>query len=153
MQEPVFFSDSAVRVTSTEATFGQMRLPVASIKSVRVATVPPSRNYLFYSGVVAIALAVLLSTTMRWFPANGDFGPSYILLDITRAVLWFAGPFTLLVWYQATRYLVKVTGEFGEKYVVVARRMRYARQVANAINAAIKAQTEMPARASGNATG
>lgn len=146
MPEQVYFSDSAVRVTAAEATFGQIRLPVSDIKSARIAVVPPRRNYLSNIGLVLIVLACLFSTTMRWFPASGDFNTSYVLLDLSRVLMWFFGLISLLWWLRDTRFVVKVKGAFGEKTVVLARRLRYARQVAGAINAVVKVRAASPAQ-------
>src|SRR5690242_5437106 len=146
MAEQVFYSDSAVRVTSTEATFGQIRLPIDGIKSARMVAVPPRRNYLCNIALVLLVLACLFSTTMRWFPANGDFTMSYVLLDMSRVLIWFMGIASLLVWLQGTRFIVKVAGDFGEKNVVIARRLRYARQVVWALNAAVMSRAGSPGR-------
>src|SRR5690349_1490603 len=105
MPEQTFFSDSAVRVTSTEAAFGNIRVPVAEIASAKMVALPPRRNYLSNMGLVLLVLACLFSTTMRWFPASGDFGMSYVLLDLSRVLIWFGAILSLLWWSRGTRFL------------------------------------------------
>jgi hypothetical protein len=153
MPEQVFFSDSAVRVTSTEATFGQMRLPLSEVESAKVVALPPRRNYVCNIGLALIVLACFFSTIMRWFPASGDFNTSYVLLDLSRVLMWFVGIGSLLWWLTGTRFLVKVKGGFGEKTVVVARRLRYARQVAGAVNSAARIGAASPGQVRNNAHG
>jgi hypothetical protein len=67
--------------------------------------------------------------------------------------MWFVGIGSLLWWLRDTRFLVKVKGDFGEKTVVVARRLRYARQVADAVNRAVKTWAASPVQVRNNAHG
>jgi hypothetical protein len=134
----VYHSDSAVHVTTSEATFGNIRVPIAEIESAKMVALPPKRNYLLNIGLVLLVLGCLFSTTMRWFPASGDFGMSYVLLDLSRVLIWVAAIVSLLWWLRDTRFLVKIRGDFGEKTVVVARRIGYARQIVSAVNRAVK---------------
>jgi hypothetical protein len=137
MPEQPFFSDSAVQVTSTEARFGLIHIPLGNIRSARIEDVRPRKTALYAigSGMIVLGFAMLL---LKWFVLP-ERTLLYNVINLTCNLILILGVLALSVWERNTKYVVKVSGSFGEKDVVIARNYSYARKVVKAIKAAQEA--------------
>jgi hypothetical protein len=149
--EQVFFADSAVRITATEAVFGQRRYALADIRSVSVVFNPADKTtgWRVTGGILVMLLVLwLIAATMNLTNDLLDLrigGVVYTVLTLAPATCMVA---SLVVSYALTtfwpvRYLVVVSGRFGEATVVLARHYRYARKVEQALKKGIKAAKEI----------
>lgn len=136
MPEQVFFSDSAVQITEAEAVFGGIRVPVSQIASARFEAFWPTGGWLGPAAGAAFAAGFLV-LVLKWLAIPEGtlyYSVSYWIQDLAT----LAGLILLSIWAYHARYIVMVTGAFGEKSVVIARRYSYARRVVKAIKEAAK---------------
>lgn len=137
MSEDVYFADSAVRVTSSEVSFGSIWYGISDVNSARSEIVFPPHDWAYWLYWVLLVAALGMTIT-RWVVNPDMQSVLYAFLDWGRDVALLA-VLLLSIWSSSrVRYVVKLRGDFGEKDVVIARRWKYARDIARAVNNAVK---------------
>jgi hypothetical protein len=145
MTEQIYFADTAVKITNTEATFGQRSYAISDITSVRYNVDPASKprawNVLTYMSLGANLLSFVPLITKfvldLWEPSNS---PLKYILFASWAVLLIASVLLTAAResFVRVRYLVTISGSFGKADVVVARNEKYAQGATKALNRALK---------------
>ena len=145
MDEQIYFADTSVTITSTEATFGARRYAIGDIASARYSIESASKPRLWYAltyaslGASILGLVLIITKTILDLsdPPNTTF--KYILIA-GSTVMFLASPLLLATRESFTkvRYLVTISGSFGKVDVVLARNEKYAQRVTKAINKALK---------------
>lgn len=140
MPDQVYFADSAVKITNIDATFGSRRFDMAEIASARIQTQwdETQNKWALWVGFALILVTPSIRGLILFVPDVVTI-PYIALVPLLTTLLG-----VLVLYFGAAqlrvRYIVKISGTFGEVDVVVARRWQYARKIVKAIKAATQAR-------------
>jgi hypothetical protein len=134
--EPAYYSDLTTQVTDTQVVFGDKIYPLASVTSARVRIWRPAR---FKVAIGCLVGALALVVLNNWLdPPTGSALGSLLLSGQT--LLTIAGILFALFSMRGVRYVVQLSGTFGREDGLSLESERQARQVAGAVNRAVKEQ-------------
>lgn len=147
MPEQIYFADTAVKITSVEATFGLRSYAVADITAVRYSIDPASKTrawYAFtYASTGALLLAIVLASinvVLLFMSYSNNSIQSLPAIGVPLLLISYSLLLAARESFVRVRYLVSASGSFGTTYVVLARNEVYARKVTRALKRAIKDQ-------------
>lgn len=137
MSDDVLFDDGAVRITSTQASFGSRTYSVDDIKEVEGYY---QRSRLVWFGVALAMLGVLV---LLWKTAILDYdtGGLYQFLSLIPVPLIGVGG-ALFVF--ASKYAIRLHTSTGPVEVLAVRNRAYAQKVADVLTAAVRRRAANP---------
>jgi len=142
MEEKVYFSDSAVEITSTYAAFGERRYHTSDIVSASYDVNPADKGRMWRRltrlgfGLQIAGIVLLLA---KWIAALVGYQPPEAietLLEYGPLLLVILG--SILLSLRRNRYIVSITGRFGRADVVLAKHEKYATRIVDAIKKATR---------------
>jgi hypothetical protein len=142
MEEQIYFSDSAVEITSSFASFGERRYRTSDIvtASYDVNPADKSRSWhrLTQTGFGAMIGGCVLVVTKWLVELAGYHAPELISALLEYGPLPLAIFGSILLALRRNRYTVSITGSFGKADIVLAKREKYAEKIVEAIRKATK---------------
>ncbi len=139
ISEQIYYADSLVQVSGSEANFGGKKVPIPAIECANTRLRMKNRILEAHRYLLKVSqwATLVLSIMVLAFGFLTTPGGDHRMWFLAVIILLVISSGTQLIFYMDAVAAVELSGTFGKQEVLLSRRGSDARRIVNAINRAV----------------